>query len=168
MVSTNIIPRGNGGRRDLSPWGDDPFEALQEDMDRLMGRFWAPTRFTAPSLLRPEIGIRNFAQMDVRETENAIDIKVDVPGMEVKDIDVTLSDSTLSIKGERETEAEEKREDYYRLERSSGTFHRRIELPTEVDESKIEATVKQGVLSLHLPKSARAREHEKKIKIKSS
>jgi len=168
MTSTSIIPRGNGGRKGLSLWDQDPFESLHEDMDRLMGRYMAPSFFSTPSLLRAAPNALTFAQMDMRESEDAIDIKVDVPGMEVKDIDVTLTDNLLTIKGNRETEAEAKREDYYRLERSYGNFQRRVELPSEVNEKKIDAIVKNGVLALHLPKSDRAKSHERKIKIKSA
>lgn len=170
MATTSLAPRGNGGRRALSLWGEDPFEALHDDIDRLFGRYFGGTRM--PSLLGPEVGSlafsQNFAQMDISESEDAIDITVDVPGMEVKDIDVTLADNILTIKGTRKTEAEEKKDDYFRVERSYGSFQRRVELPSEVNENKIDASVKKGVLRLHLPKTERAKAHEKKIAIKAS
>lgn len=168
-TNKNLTPSGNGGRH-LSFWESDPFEALHDDMDRLFSRYLTPS-LRRPSTLMggSEISARNFAQMDVRESDEAIDIKVDVPGMDVDDITVTLTDKTLlTIKGERKTESEEKLKDYYRVERAYGSFLRRVDLPAEVDENKIDASVKRGVLSLHLPKTAQAKAHEKKIKIKAS
>ncbi|MFC4346855.1 Hsp20/alpha crystallin family protein [Kordiimonas lipolytica] len=168
-TSKNLTPSGNGGRR-LSFWNNDPFESLHDDMDRLFSRYLTPSLLHRPSaLLGSDMSAQNYAQMDVRESDEAIDIKVDVPGMDVDDINVTLTDKTLlTIRGERKTESEEKLKDFYRVERAYGSFLRRIDLPAEVDENKIDASVKRGVLSLHLPKTAQAKAHEKKIKIKAS
>jgi HSP20 family protein len=92
----------------------------------------------------------------------------DVPGIKEKDIEVTLSDSYLTIKGKRESEHEEKGKNYHRMERSYGEFQRRVALPCEVDPAKVDAKLKDGVLSVTLQKSAKAIEHEKKIQVKAA
>ncbi|WP_308910508.1 Hsp20/alpha crystallin family protein [Pseudokordiimonas caeni] len=168
MASSNITPRGNGGRQVPSIWGRDPFESLHQDMDRLFRGYLTPSLRAVPMFPDIDVSVADFARMDVRETKDALDVKVDVPGMDVDDIDVRLVDNILTIKGERKTESEEKREDYYCSERSFGSFVRRFELPVDVEEGKIEASVKRGVLTVHLPKSAKAKAHEKKIAIKAS
>lgn len=168
MTKTDITPRENGGRADLSKWAWGPFEALHDDIDRLFGRYVTPGIERVPSLFHRGGTATGFAKMDVSETKDSVEIKIDVPGMDVKDIEVTLTDNTLTVKGTREAEEKEENADYYRLERSFGSFQRQIELPAEVDEKKIEAAVKQGVLSLHLPKSDRAKSRAKKIPIKAA
>ncbi len=89
-------------------------------------------------------------------------MKAEVPGLEAKDIDISLSNDVLTIKGTKEQEKEEKEENYHRIERSYGSFSRSIRLPREVQGDKIKANYKNGVLKITLPKSGEARE----IKIK--
>ena len=161
-MAKEILPTKNGGQH--SPFLMHPFEALHQDMDRLFDRY-VPSRLT--QWLSEDDDMSNFAQMDVVESEGAIDIKIDVPGVDEDDIDVTLSDNMLTIRGKRESSSDEKKENFHRVERSFGSFVRRIELPTEIDTGKIEASIKKGVLGLHLVKSAKAKSKERKIKVKS-
>lgn len=145
---------------ELAPWR--PFReltTLRDEMDRLWERFsgeW-PTlepvrREWAPSL-------------DVSETKNNIVVKAEVPGLEPKDIDISLTGGVLTIKGEKKQEKEEKDENYHRIERSYGTFTRSVRVPQEVQSDKIEATYKDGVLKITLPKSEEAKKKEIKIKV---
>jgi HSP20 family protein len=106
--------------------------------------------------------------MDISETPDALDISMDVPGMTDKDVEITLADDVLTIKGERKSEIEENKADYHRVERSFGSFLRRFELPSEVEDAKVTATVTQGVLKVHLPKNKDAKARETKIAIKSA
>ena len=100
---------------------------------------------------------------DVSETEGEIIVKAELPGMKVEDIDITLTDGLLTIKGERKMEKEDKRENYHRIERRFGSFSRSFTLPADVDSAKVEATLKNGILYLILPKHEAAK--PKKISI---
>ena len=83
-----------------------------------------------------------------------MNIKAEVPGLDVDDIEISVEGNVLTLKGEKKEEKEEKKEDFYHVERSFGTFMRRIELPSAVDSSKAEARLDRGVLNLRLPKTA--------------
>jgi len=95
--------------------------------------------------------------VDVFEKEDKFVVKAELPGMKDEDIDVSVVGDTLSIKGEKKTETEIKDEDYYRCERSYGSFYRSIPLPSNVDADKIEASFEDGVLEVALPKSAKVK-----------
>ena len=103
--------------------------------------------------------------IDVAEMEGELVINVEIPGLDPKDIDVSRSEGTLFIKGEKKPETEEKEEDYLLLERNYGTFTRSIRRPVEVQSNKISASYKNGVLIVVLPKSERAQKKEIKIKV---
>jgi HSP20 family protein len=106
--------------------------------------------------------------VDVTEEDKEVRISAELPGMDEKDIDVTVRNNILTIQGEKKQEQEEKQKGFYRKESSYGTFRRVIDLPAEVDESKAEAEFKKGILRIRLPKTAEAQTKTKKIKIKSS
>jgi HSP20 family protein len=102
---------------------------------------------------------------DVSETEEALIVKAELPGIEVKDIDITLTDGLLTIKGEKKRETEDTRENYHRIERRYGSFSRTLNLRQEVKAEAIEASYKDGVLTVSLPKGE---EHQpKRIEVKS-
>jgi HSP20 family protein len=103
--------------------------------------------------------------VDVSEDDNAITVKAEVPGCKSDDIDVSVQGNTLTISGEKKHEEEKKEKGYYHFERASGSFRRDITLPADVDPSKVDASCKDGVLTLVLPKEAKAR--AVKVKIKS-
>jgi len=105
--------------------------------------------------------------VDVYESENAIEIKADLPGMTEKDIDVSVENNTLTIKGERQFENEEKRENYHRVERQYGSFYRSFQLPNTVDVTKIHANFKNGILELALPKREETKPRKISINVKS-
>ncbi len=92
-------------------------------------------------------------------------VNVEIPGVDPEEIDVSLSGDTLLIRGEKKQETEEKGEDYHLLERNYGTFIRSIDLPAEVQSDKINASYKNGVLTIVLPKSERTQKKESKIKV---
>jgi HSP20 family protein len=101
----------------------------------------------------------------VAETKNDVVVKAEVPGMDPKDIDISLSNGVLTIKGEKKQEREEKEENYHLLERSYGSFTRSVQLPGEVQSDKISASYRNGVLKVTLPKSEEAKKKEIKIKV---
>jgi HSP20 family protein len=102
---------------------------------------------------------------DVSETEEDIIVKAEVPGMNVEDIDITLTDGLLTIKGERKMEKEDKKESYHRIERQYGTFSRSLDLKMRVKAEAIDANYKDGVLSVILPKAEENK--PKKIEVKN-
>lgn len=106
-----------------------------------------------------------YPAVDVIDEKDRIIVKAELPGMNKDDIDITVEDGVLTIKGEKKRETEIKKEGYYHLERRYGSFHRVIDLPDEVDENKVKATYKDGVLEINLPKKEETKRAEKKIKI---
>lgn len=159
MQSGNVTVRNDESR---SFW--HPLQSLQSDIDRLFNQF--TPRFWAEQ--GAGNGVSNFlATMDVAETGDSFNVSIDVPGMTDKDIEITLSDGVLQIKGERKSEREEKKADYHLIERSFGSFNRRLQLPCDVDEANVKASVVKGVLNIQLPKSAKAKSAERKIPIKT-
>lgn len=116
-----------------------------------------------PSLKKMHDFMSISPAVDMYDNDNEIVVKAEVPGMDKKDIKISVSNSTLTIKGEMKKEEETKEEDYYYAERSYGSFNRRLELPAKVEESKINANIKDGLLEIHLPKAPEAKAKEIKI-----
>ena len=132
----------------LMPWTGGSF---RKEMDRLFDRFFEPAS--------PEMRtLGDWAPtVDVTEDKDTITVKAELPGVEQKDIAVSLQDGMLSIKGEKRAEKEEKDKRYHRVERSYGAFYRSIQLPSAVDAAKVAATFKDGVVTITLPKAPEAK-----------
>ena len=107
-------------------------------------------------------------RVDETEDEKGFHVKVELPGMDQKDVEVTMSDGMLTITGEKKQEEEETGKNFYRKERSFGSFRRVLPLPGDVDESRIEASFKKGILSIELPKTEEARKKVKHISVKAA
>jgi HSP20 family protein len=141
----------------------DPFREL-EDMQSRLNRFFGDT----PSQRRGENGM-SFSgwapAVDVQETDKEYLIKADLPDVKKEDVKVELLDGALTIEGERQQEKEEKGKKFHKIEREYGKFLRRFALPNEVDATKVEAEFKNGVLSVHLPKSATAKPKAIDVKV---
>src|SRR5437870_12876365 len=147
--------------RSLAERGSDPFNYLRHQVNRVFEDFWGE-----PWLARGGEMVAGFApQVDVTETDKEVKVCAEIPGADAKDIDVSVEDGTLTIKGEKKYEQEEKEKGQYRMERSYGSFERSIRLPTDVDESKAKAEFKKGVLRLTLPKRPGAPSRRKKISV---
>lgn len=148
------------GRRDVA---EDPFTAMRREMDRM---FEEMTK--SFSLVRPAFGMGVMApRVDMRETDTAVEIQAELPGVTEQDIEVQLADGILTLKGEKKQEREEKEKGYYLMERSYGSFLRQIPIPVEVEEDKVEAKFDKGVLSVVLPKKPETQTKTKKIEIKA-
>jgi len=171
-----VKKEGPKAKRGLRRWSDDeksPLDMffrgrsnLHREVDRLFEDFWH--NGGGSSLLAPWSGTALSPLVDETEDEKAYHVEVELPGMDQDDVDVSYSDGLLTISGEKKQEKEEKKKDYYRKERSFGSFRRVIALPGAVDESKIQASFKKGVLSIELPKSREAQKKVKKITVKSA
>ena len=134
----------------LVPWTG--LTTLQKEIDRLFERFWEPRWDEFPALAGEWT-----PSLDLSETKDALVVKAEIPGIDPKEIEVSLQDQVLTIKGEKRQEKEEKDEHYFRMERSYGGFVRSIRLPVPVDGSKVSATFKNGLLTVKLPKTPAAR-----------
>jgi HSP20 family protein len=146
---------------ELSPWR--PFGELspfRKEMDRLWNRFLGETPFA-----------RTFNEMwspsvDISETKDDFVVKAELPGLEAKDVNVSISGNVLTIKGEKKAEEEEKDEHYHRVERYSGSFQRVFQLPSGVKADKVEANFDKGVLKVILPKVEEAKKKQIEVKVK--
>lgn len=138
----------------MKPVRWDPFREL-EDMSSRLNRL-----FNQPVLARTTEG-EAFADwapaIDVQETETEYLIKADLPAVKRDEVKVTVEDGILAVEGERKQEKEEKGKTFHRIERSYGRFVRRVSMPSDVDQAKMTADFKDGVLTVHLPKSAAAK-----------
>ena len=142
----------------------DIFTAMRDEMDRMFERFehgWPRW----PALFRRN-GDFAVPDLDVRENTNSFVVEAELPGVDEKDISVTLANGVLTIKGEKKHEKEEKGESYYLTERSFGSFERAIRLPETVDDAKIEAKFDKGVLKVTAAKKPEAVKADRKIEIK--
>uniref|UniRef100_A0A7C4L384 Hsp20/alpha crystallin family protein n=1 Tax=Bellilinea caldifistulae TaxID=360411 RepID=A0A7C4L384_9CHLR len=107
-------------------------------------------------------------RVDVKETDKKVIVTAELPGLDEKDIEISISGDALILRGEKRQEEEEKGEDYYRMERRYGSFQRVIPLPCEVQVDKAEASYRKGVLTVELPKTPEAQSARKIIPIKTS
>ena len=162
--------------RPTVPAGRRPFESLRREVDRLFEDFgvrsWrAPlgnTVFDIEPFWRGEISWGKVPAVDIIEKDKAYEVSAELPGMDESNIDVKFADGTLTIKGEKNEEKEAKKKDCYLSERHFGSFQRTFQVPNGIDPDKIDATFKNGVLTVTLPKSAEAAKNEKKIAIKKA
>ncbi len=141
----------------------NPFSLLRHEMNSLFDNFFCGFGIEP---FETRLGAFN-PRIDVAETGKDITITAELPGMEDKDIDISLSKDTLTIKGEKKEEKEEKGKSFYRMERSYGSFSRTIPLPTEIDTNKVKADFKKGILTVMLPKTPQAIKETKKIQVKA-
>lgn len=146
--------------RDLTLWR--PFREI-ERMRREMDRIW-DTFFERRPARVEEFG-EWLPTLDVSETKDEYVVKAELPGIDPKDIDISLTNDLLTIKGEKKQEKEEKEENYHLIERSYGAFTRSVRLPGQVQSDKISANFKNGVLKVALPKTEEAKKKEIKIKV---
>jgi len=156
-----IIPWRRGNQRWLAEREGEPFSYLGQQINRVFDDFWGE-----PWLVRGETWSGFAPQVDVTETEKDMKVCAEIPGVEAKDIDVSVEDGMLRIRSEKKYEREENEKGQYRMERSYGSFERAIPLPVEVDEAKAKAEFKNGVLRLTWPKRPGAQSRRKKIPVK--
>ena len=134
----------------------DPFYALTRDFDDLLNSVWGGEPQTVHALT-PSI--------DVQEREGEYEITAEIAGVSEKDLDVSLEDHVLTIRGEKKSERDEKEGNYHLIERSFGTFERALRLPEGIDSGKIKAKFKDGILRVTVPKTVEAKETTKKIAV---
>jgi len=162
--------------RDLIPWGrsqsapslyrdneQNPFLALHREVNRLFDDVFRSFDAPVPALSRLASWSTGWPNVEISENDKEIRVTAEVPGLEEKDIDVTLDDGVLTLRGEKRSETEDKDRQF--SERFYGRFERRIPLGVEIEEDKAAADFKNGVLTVTLPKTARAQSKAKRIAI---
>lgn len=159
MKSIFLTPASD--QKSAAGWNlDHPWRSLRREMDRL---------FDAPASAVSGEGWGTFAPMRLNVSESEAEYKVtaELPGVGPEDVEVTLSDGRLVIKGEKKFEKEDKKAEYLHVECAYGSFQRVVDLPLPIDEEKVQAKFENGVLCLTLPKAAEA-DKTRKIQIKAA
>lgn len=163
MIWKDIVPfkkRGVPLRRD----DVHPIQRLHDEMDALFNDFFRG--FSMEPVEGRQAG--SFSpNIDIAETDKEIKVSAELPGMDDKDIEVSLNKDSLTIRGEKKEEKEDRGKDYFHVERSYGSFSRTIPLPVEIESDKAEAYFKKGVLTVKIPKTAKSIETQKKIAVKA-
>jgi len=184
MSLKSILPWKKDGKKlpiqrdaDIVDNTEYPLLSLQNEMNRLFDDFWrnpfSMRPFDAFDRMWPStIGGSTLSgfnpNVDISETDKEIKLEAELPGLDEKDIEISISEDVLTIKGEKRQENERKDSNYYFAERSYGMFTRQFALPNAVDENKIEATFKKGVLTVTMPKRPEVVEQRKRIAVKSA
>jgi len=168
-MATQDVTKAPDPRTPAPRRGGDVFAEVRREMDRLFeemlpvfGRGGFPT--LAPAA-RAAAGLQ--PSIDVRETDEALVVEAELPGMEEKDVEVRVSGGVLTISGERASEREEKRQDWHLRERSRGAFSRSFRLPDTVDLDRCAAAFDRGVLTVTLPKTETARAEVRRIPVQA-
>jgi HSP20 family protein len=150
MNMLSLVPRWGRGR-DVARNDADPFLSLHRDINRVFDD--AFRSFGLPSAFG---GTGSWPSLDMRETEKGLEVSAEIPGVDEKDIEVTLANGQLTIRGEKKYERDQKEAGYHVMERSYGSFARTVPLPFDVDERAVTAVFDNGVLKVSLPKSPQA------------
>ena len=154
-MSTKVARRQPLG---LSRGNGDVFDAFRKEMDQMLSNVW--TNPGAGEWLMP-----SMPTADVSETEQAIEVRLDLPGVKPDEIEIHLDKNVLTISGERVEEQEEKGKKFHRMERHTGSFARSFVLPQSVNEDEVAAEYRDGVLNVTLPKTEEAK--ARKIVVKT-
>jgi HSP20 family protein len=152
MIDMSIVKYGPFADAEDFPTG---LRLFQDSINRLLSEDGLRTRPWAPAV-------------DILETENELVLKADVPGVELKDIDIQLENGTLTVKGERKLEKEEKNQGFHRMERSYGSFVRIFTVPESVDSENVKAAYEAGVLTITLPKKEIAKPKAIKVQVSNN
>ena len=163
-----VVQRTDGQPSYTEQGETNPIVQLHREVDRLFENAFrgfgvSPFRadvfpsMTGAGLLKP--------QVNIGATDNEYSITAEVPGVDEKDVKVEIANNTMTIRGEKKQEKEEKDKNYYRIERSYGSFQRVLSLPEDADQENIKATFKKGVLTIQMPRKDVPKEEVKQIRI---
>lgn len=149
----------------IDPTEANPFfRTLQDEVERVFDRFGGGLALSPRDLWgRSENGM--MPALDIAETDTAVDISAEIPGVKEEDLDVSITDGVLTLKGEKSSDHEEKEENYHLVERRYGSFRRSVSLGFTPEDDKVKASFKDGVLKLHIQKPEGATSKTRRIKI---
>jgi HSP20 family protein len=154
---------GSGHKHELQRYSS-PFQEMEQMFDDFFQRrFFAPSWM--PRIKFPEVPDVS-ASVDMFEEGNELVIKAEIPGMKKEEINIDFRDDTITISGEKKSEERTERKDYHRVERSFGSFSRRLRLPVDIQVDKSQASFKDGVLEIRMPKSETEKQKVRKIAVK--
>jgi HSP20 family protein len=163
MNAKEIVPRDKGLLADR--WMDEPFTELQRSINQELERF--TRRFGVGLDWDPGFSAPAMPTMNVTEKDGVVHVEADLPGLEAKDIDVSVTDDLLTLKGERKEEKEEKGTNTFRRECRYGAFKRTVQLPARVQAEKVRAAFTKGVLKIDLPVAPEDKRRVQKIAIQA-
>ena len=169
MQISDLIPWGRDKDKNLAHErenGSNPLVSLQREINHVFDDFWHKVE-SGWNGQNDAVGMFG-PSTDVTETDKGVDVSIELPGMTEKDIDISLTSDAMTIRGEKKIEHEEERKGVYMSERSYGSFYRTVPLPAGVDADKADATFKNGVLTVTLPKTAEAQAKVKRIPVKAA
>jgi len=164
-----VVKKGNDKKEaDVPSRMLSPVRGWEREMERMFEDFpffrWPRFREFEPFRLARELRLQ-APTLDLYEEKDEVVVKAEMPGLTKEDVEITLSDSTLTLKGEKKKEEEVKEKDYYRCEREYGSFLRTVQLPAEVKADGAKAVFKNGVLEVRLPKSTEAKKKEVHVRV---
>lgn len=169
------FPRQDNGNARLPVRGTTAMPSslatMRDEMERMFDRFWTDpmAAMESPDRWFGDFSLAEFQpKLDVTDDKNFLRVTLEVPGVDMKDIDVEVQDGVMTITGEKKQEKTTEDEGCYHTERSYGYFRRSIPLPTEVETGKAEAKFDKGILTVKLPKTEKAKQQATKIPIKAS
>jgi len=168
MAIRDLLPwnREKEGRVEIVRKDEDPVFALQGRMNEMFEQFWRDPFVMSPWQAFSNVLDSFSPRVDVTEDDKEVRVTAELPGLGMKDIDLSLDQQVLTIRGEKHTEKQEKSRQMHRVERSYGSFRRDIFLPAEVEADHAEAVFDKGVLTVVLPKPAGSAQSGRKIPIK--
>ncbi|MBU2511025.1 Hsp20/alpha crystallin family protein [bacterium] len=145
-----------------------PFDSFHREVNRMFDEVFGDFG-SFPSTFFGKDRFSSFSpSINVSEGEKSIEVSAELPGMEEKDIEVVLKNRVLTIKGEKKSEEKKEEKEFYKVERSFGSFQRSIQIPDEIEVDKIKASFKNGVLQVTLPKSESAQKKVRRIEVKAA
>lgn len=167
MSASDLLSRrpSRANRLALRSEGETPMLAIQNEMNRMFDQFFSDD-FPFSTRLMATPAMDFLPRLDISETETEFKVNAELPGMDEKDIQIRLEKDTLVLSGEKKSETEEKEKTYHRVERSYGSFERVIPFNVQLDEDKVSAVFKNGVLTITLPKASDAIRKTRQIEIK--
>jgi HSP20 family protein len=158
--------RPSGGLIERGGFGGDPFMSLHREVNRLFDE--ALRGFGQPLVAGESAAGGTFvpARMDVSETDSDVRVRAELPGVSEKDVEVTLDDDLLTIRGEKRLERKDEKENFHFVERSYGTFQRSLRLPFAADPDRVQANFENGVLTVTVPKS-KQQERSRRVQVQA-
>jgi HSP20 family protein len=168
MCAMSLLPFNRG--RSVSrrrPEEADPLLALRQEMSRVFDDFFSGVGLPSFAGSEPATTVAAILtpRMDVSETDDAVQLAVELPGLDEDDVEVTLDGDVLTIRGEKVTERDEDERDYHIIERTEGTFLRTLRLPFEADPEQVQAAFQDGVLTIAIPKPKEAQQKSRRIEV---
>lgn len=168
MALRNLVPALWGGNKNVPIRHEEehPFSVLQREINSMFDDFFKGFSTFPAEMMEGRAG-GYVPKIDMTENETELNIKAELPGIDEKDIEVSLANDVITIQGEKKEEKEEKGKDYYHVERSFGSFRRVLPLPVGIDTEKAAASFKKGILNITIPKTEEAKGKVKKIAIQA-